>query len=510
MDKKADAVNPQKEKQQFRPPVVVVLGHVDHGKTSILDYIRQTKIAEKESGGITQHIGAYQVSHNNKLITFIDTPGHEAFSAMRSRGAQVADLAILVVAADEGIKPQTKEAISHIKKAGLSMIVALNKIDKKDVQPEKVKADLAKEEIYVESFGGKVPSVEVSAKTGQGINDLLDLILLIAEVEGLGKIELAAFASGVIVESKLDARRGPSATLLIKNGLLKIRDIVAAESTFGTVRIMEDFRLKSLTEAGPSSPVLMIGFEQVPGVGEKWQVYQDIDTARQIVAETLIKEKNKKEPVEFIEIDPNKKILNVIIKADVIGSLEAIRESLMNIPQDEVTLRIIKAEVGDINETDIKSANSSNAQIFGFRIKMPPSLAVMADNLKVNVFLYDIIYDFIQAVREEAIFLLSPKIVRQELGRGKLIAYFKQTGNRQIAGFRVLDGKVERGCLVDVLRNSEKVGNGKIVQLQKNKLEIKEGSKDEECAMLFEGEIKLEIGDSLEFYKEEKKKRESI
>lgn len=508
--------------KQFRPPIVVILGHVDHGKTSILDYIRKSKVAEKESGpprlahfhsvveseagGITQHIGAYQVLHNDKLITFIDTPGHEAFSAMRSRGAKVADLAILVVAADESVKPQTKEAISHIKKAGLPMVVVFNKIDRPGANPEKVKSDLAKEEIYVESFGGKVPSVEISAKTGQGINELLEMILLVAEVEELGKMDEPDKIFGVIIESKLDAQRGPSATFLVKNGILKKRDAVAAESTYGVVKLMENWQIKSIEQAEASMPVLVIGLENVPHVGEKWAVCENMEQAKQKAKNKAKIEKEKREKIEFIETGEDKKIFNLILKSDVAGSLEAIRQSLNAIPQDKIILRVLRAEVGDINESDIKLAESAKAQIFGFRIKN--ALSAIAEQQKVKVATSDVIYDLIQAVREEASLVLEPETIRRNLGRAKVIAYFKDMGKTQVFGARVLDGILEKGALLDVMRDSRKIGSGRAMRLEQNKVEIKEGLPNDECGILFEGQGKVEIGDILEIYEEEKKKIE--
>lgn len=506
-----------KEKKEFRPPIVVILGHVDHGKTSILDYIRKTKVAEKEAGGITQHIGAYQVKHNDKLITFIDTPGHEAFSAMRSRGAKVADLAILVVAAEEGVRPQTKEAILHIKKAGLPMIIAINKIDRKEAQPEKVKGELGREEVFVESMGGKVPAVEVSAKTGQGINELLEMILLVSEVENIGQIEdsslpsnlggLSQRAEGVVIESYLDSQRGPAATFLVKKGRLKLRDIVSTETAFGAVRTIQDFRLKAIQEAGPSVPVLVTGLNQAPGVGEEWKVYNNLEEAKNKTERKSVKEKKRRESIELLDTSSGKKVLNLILRADVLGSLEAIRESIKIIPQEEVVLRILKAEAGEIGESDIKLAESAKAVIFGFRTKIHSVAASMAERAGVKILIYQVIYDLIQSVREELTFLLEPEIFRRMLSKAKVIAYFKASGNRQVIGARVTEGKIERGALIDVLRKGEKIGSGKLIQLQKNKLDIKEGVKDEECGILFEGQAKIEIGDILEAYREEKKMR---
>ena len=353
--------------QQSRPPIVVILGHVDHGKTSILDFIRKSKVAEKESGGITQHIGAYQVTMpeealssrgqqaegsraktseilrsaqdnfpaEGRKITFIDTPGHEAFSAMRSRGAKVADIAILVVAAEEGVKPQTKEAIEVILRQNMPMIVAINKMDKPNALPDKVKKELAGNDVLVESLGGEIPSVFTSTKTGLGIDELLEMILLIAEMNNF-QGDASAPANGVIIESRMDARRGVTATLLVKDGTLTNKDIIAAESTYGQIKTMENFLGEILAEAGPSTPVLISGFSEVPPVGETWQAMSSIDEARAKVAIKGPQEKQKREPAEILNVNEGQKVFNFIIKADVFGSLEAIREVIKNVPQSEV------------------------------------------------------------------------------------------------------------------------------------------------------------------------------
>ncbi|HDL75025.1 MAG TPA: GTP-binding protein, partial [bacterium] len=336
-------LNMIKEKQKLitRPPVVVILGHVDHGKSSILEAIKDLKITEKESGGITQHIGAYEVEHNGKKITFIDTPGHEAFSAMRSRGSELADIAILVVAAEEGIKPQTKEAIEHIRKTGIPSIVAINKIDKPQADPEKVKRELSKEDFLVESLGGKIPSVNTSAITNQGIPELLELILLIAEMEEL-KGDILKPGQGVVIESYLDPKRGACATLLLRDGTLKTMDIVATSTTLGKIRTLEDFQGNIIKKATPSVPAVVTGFQRPPQVGEKFEVFQNIETAQKY----LEKKKRKKEKREIVFIEPGKKVLNLILKSDVLGSLEAIEQVLKNLPQEKVGLRILKKEVG--------------------------------------------------------------------------------------------------------------------------------------------------------------------
>lgn len=486
---------------QPRPPIVVVLGHVDHGKSSILEAIKDfIKITAKESGGITQHIGAYEVEHNGKKITFIDTPGHEAFSAMRSRGAKVADIAILVVAAEEGVKPQTKEAILHIKKAGIPMIVALNKIDKPEANPEKIKRELIKEEVLVESMGGSIPSVEISAKTKKGIPELLELILLVGEMEKLeGDIENPA--QGVVVESYLDGKRGPTATLLLRDGSLKVGDIVGTASVLGKIKMLEDFQGRGLAQALPSQPVIVMGFEKVPQVGEKFQVYSDIASAEKYIA----KKERKAETGEVFVIEEGKKVLNLILKTDVQGSIEAIGEVLKIIPQEKVMLRILKNEVGDISENDAKLAKSGNARILGFRVKISSAAQVLAERDNVRILNFDIIYELAQAVRQIMEKSVVSEKVKVVLGKIKALAIFLTEKNRQIVGGKVIEGEIKKGALLEIIRNEQRVGEGKIVNLQKNKKDANVAAKGEECGVLYEGDIKIQEGDLLLIYSYERK-----
>ncbi len=497
----------QNKNFQTRPPVVVILGHVDHGKTSILDYIRKSKVTEKESGGITQHIGAYQVKHQDKLITFIDTPGHEAFSAMRSRGAKVADIAVLVVAAEEGVKPQTKEAIEHIKKTNIPAIVALNKIDKPTAQPEKVKGELTKHEIVVESLNGDIPSVNVSAKSGQGIDELLEMINLVAEMEELKADFNKKPALGAIIESYCDSKRGNTATLLVKQGTLTNQDIVGADSAFGKIKIMEDFQGEPIKQATASTPVIITGFNQVPQVGEKFYVFNNLNEAQARVDRKTIKRQPQDE-TEVRVFEPDKKILNIILKCDVRGCLEAIKESLRSIPSDEVALRILKAEAGEITESDIKLAESAKARIVGFRVKSSSTIQRLAEQRKVKIITFEIIYELIQAVREILSKLLEPEIIKNVLGQLKVLAVFRTEKDRQIIGGKVIDGQVKQGGLIDIIRESKKIGRGRIVQLQRDKKETDEVNKGQECGILFKGDPIIEKGDILEIYQEQKKKRE--
>jgi len=485
-----------------RPPVVVVLGHVDSGKTSILDYIRKTRVTAKETGGITQHTGAYQIEEGNKEITFIDTPGHEAFSAMRSRGAKVADIAVLVVDATQGVQAQTKEAISHIKMVGLPAIVALNKIDRPEADPEKAKRELTKEEILVESQGGKVPSIETSAKTGQGIEGLLELISLIAEMENL-KAEIQKPAQGVIIESCLDSQKGPTATLLLNEGILKPGDIIATPSVLGKIRSLGDFQGKPIKKAYPAQPVQVIGFERAPTVGENFKAFASIEEA-----EDYLKLSEKKEPPQVLKIEEGQKVLNIILKTDVLGTAEAIEGVLKELPQEKVILRILKSEAGQISESDIKLAKGGRAIILGFRVKLSPVAQKLAEREKVKIMNFEVIYDLVEGVRKFMEKILEPEQVRTDLGKVKVLVVFLTEKNRQIIGGRVIEGVVKKGASIEVFREEELIGKGRMINLQKNKKDVDEISKGEECGILYEGNTKIEEGDILVIYTEERKKGE--
>jgi len=491
---------------KIRPPIVVVLGHVDHGKTTLLDYIRKANVAEKESGGITQHIGAYQIEYNKKIITFIDTPGHEAFSQMRSRGAKVADIAILVIAAEEGIKPQTKEVISHIKEYKISVVVALNKIDKTTANPEKVIGELAKEGIVVESQGGKIPLVSVSAKTGQGVDELLEILLLVAEMEEL-KADFQKPGSGVVIESYLNAKRGPTAVFLIRKGTLKQGDPVSCGENYGKIKILEDFQKNPIKKAEPSISAIVLGLNGAPIVGEQFNVEQSEGIAQEKAQAYKEEHKGKKEP-ESVEELKNKKTLTLILKTDVLGSLEAIKGTIDNIPQKEVVVNIIKSKAGDISESDIKLAQSTGATIFGFRIKVSNFIFSLAKRQGVKIKIFDVIYELVEEIRRTLTKLLEPETVKEKLGRMKVLIIFKKEKAKMIIGGKVIFGKIENKVKTDVIRNEEKIGEGKITQLQQNKKNIGEVEKGKEAGILFEGEPIVEQGDILEAYKQVQKKRE--
>ena len=496
----------KKENIRSRPPIVVVLGHVDHGKTTLLDTIRKTNVVEKEAGGITQHIGAYQVKHNDKLITFIDTPGHEAFSQMRSRGAKVADIAILVIAVEEGVKPQTKEVISYIKKGKIPVIVALNKTDKPQANPEKVVGELEKEKLVVEERGGKVPAVKISAKESTGIDELLEMILLVAEMEEL-KADIEKPANGVVVESYLDSKRGATATLLVMEGILKNGQWIACGNTYGKTKILEDFQGKRIEEAKPSFPIIVIGLNDVPIVGERFKVVESEEKAKEEAAKTILKIVPPIPEVSESQSE-TKKQLNLILKADVQGSLEAIEDNLKKIDLQGIGLNILKTEVSEISESDVKTAYPANALIIGFRVKVPTDILNLAKRSEVKIRNYEVIYELFEGIKKEAAKLLEPEITKEDLGKLKVLAIFRREKSRMIVGGKVIEGKLINKASLDVIRNEEKIASGKITQLQHNKKDVGEVEKGREAGILYEGEPVIEEGDILEVYKKEKKKRE--
>jgi len=521
----------EKNKDQdivLRPPIVVVLGHVDSGKTSILDFIRKTHVADKESGGITQHVGAYEVEVPQKeepksresganrgilrtaqddfatrTITFIDTPGHEAFSAMRSRGAKVADIAVLIIDSIAGIQPQTKEAINHIKKAGIGLVVALNKIDLPGANPEKIKGELFKEGIQVESLGGQIPLIEVSAKTGKGIDSLLELILLIAEIEDL-KTDLRNPAEGVVIETYLDNLRGSVATILLRSGKLKIGDIVGTSSTYGKIKSIENFKRLSLAEALPSMPAVILGLENVPRVGDKIRVFPGTEEAKLYIQ----KKEKKAGETSVILAEEGKKILNIILKADVSGSLEAIEQVLDNLPHEKVVLRILEKAVGEVNEGDIKLAEASKAVILAFRAKTSSVATSLKDRLATRILSFDIIYTLAQGVRQLMENALELVVSRKTIGKIKVLMIFKTNKNRQIIGGKVIEGEIKKGVKLEVWRENESLGKGRMVSLQENKKDVILVAKGRECGILFEGEAKIQEGDIIEAFEEEGKKGE--
>jgi len=469
------------------------LGHIDHGKTSLLDWIRKTQVTQKETGGITQHIGAYEIEKEGKKITFLDTPGHEIFSAMRARGTKVADIAILVVDTTQGVQSQTKEAILHIKKSAIPLIVALNKIDRPEADPEKTKRELSKEGILLESMGGKIPSIKVSAKTGQGISDLLELILLVAEMEEL-RTFLEKPAQGLIIESYLDSKRGPTATLISNQGILRPGQIIGTYSTLGKIKILENFQGFPILEAFPSQPVICLGFKDVPGIGEEFKVFSNIEKYQ-----SNLKIREKKPP-KVIFLEKEQKILNLILKADVLGSLEAIEEVLENLPQKNIVLRILQAKVGEITESDVKLAIQAKAKILGFRVKINSTAQILAEREKIKISQFNIIYDLIEEVRKYLDKLPESQVVRIDLGKVKSLVIFLTEKNRQVIGGKVIEGEIKKGAQIEILRTEEIIGQGKIIKLQKNKKDVERVLKGEECGILYEGEVKIKEGDILLIY----------
>lgn len=483
-----------------RPPIVVVMGHIDHGKTKILDWYRQTKVVEQESGGITQHIGAYEVEHHGKRITFIDTPGHQAFSKMRSRGAKVADIAVLVVAADEGIKLQTKEAIEIIRSHELPFVVAINKVDKPEANPDRIKQQLAEENILVESYGGTVPSVEISAKTGQKMDDLLEVLLLLAELEDL-EANHHKPAEGVVIEAHRDQRRGTTATLLIVEGKLMLGDfIVIGRSTEG-VKILENFLGKPITEAISSSPVRITGLSETPMVGDAFRTFKTRAEAETFTAtlpaETAVK-------AAAVTSEERRPIFNLIIKTDVVGSREVLEESLKKLESEIIGINIIRSDVGNINESDIKLAMATKlVTIVGFKVKMDLSVRELAERANVRMVMGNIIYEIFDEVKKKIEEMIPPEIRWISVGRLKVLKIFKKEGSKQIIGGRVEDGVMKKGVRIDILRFKEVIGAGTLTGLQKDKREVEEVGTGAECGLLVEAKPAIEEGDILQVFEEE-------
>ncbi|MFA6098931.1 MAG: translation initiation factor IF-2 [Patescibacteria group bacterium] len=494
-----------------RPPVVVVMGHVDHGKTQLLDTIRKTKVMEKESGGITQHVGAYQAIKNGQLITFIDTPGHEAFTAMRSRGARVADLAILVIAADDGIKPQTQEVIKIIENAKLPFIVALNKIDKPEADVEKVKQQLAQANLLPEDWGGKIITVPISAKTGQGIDDLLEQLLLLSEVEKENiQADPDGEVIGTIVESHIDKGEGPVATVLIQSGTLKQGQAVRVGQVVGKIRMLKTSLGKIVTAANPSMPVKILGLKDVPEVGDFLLAIDD-DTSLKKMKKQLqhrqkvYRDKQTWQQVQTSEDDKKngKKSYHIILKTDVFGSREAIAQSLETLENEEVKVEIVKHGLGNITETDVLQAASAGADVFGFNVKTNSRVSEMALEKKVNISIYPVIYDLIEHVKKEVDRMKSIKIETIELGRVKTLAIFHSEKKQIIIGGLVTKGKIEKNAKVKIIRNKVEIGTGIIEKLQQAKQEVASIPSGTECGLQIKTDTVIQEGDFLDVSKEE-------
>ena len=495
------------EEAVVRPPIVTVMGHVDHGKTSLLDYIRKAKVTLGEAGGITQHIGAYRVEIGGKNITFIDTPGHEAFTEMRARGTSVTDIAILVVAADDGIMPQTIEAINHIKSAGVPMIVAINKMDKEQANPERIKQQLAENNVLPEEWGGDAILVPISAKTGMGIDKLLETILLVAEMGEL-KANPNAPAMGTILESRLDKGRGAVASLIVRNGSLRVGDTLVSGTCICKVKAMIDEHNKSVKVATPSTPVSVLGFSEVPSAGESFTVV-DEKLSKEIVEERKAKIKNEMansssantlEDLMAKTSEGNIKILNVLLKTDVGGSLEAIKQSIAKITNDEVRVNILHSGVGGISESDVILANASNAVILGFNTHIDSKVKTVAERLKVNIKNYKIIYELLEDLEAVMKGMKEPKYEKVEMGKAEVLVVFKLTGIGIVAGSIVRDGVIARNTHARVIRDGEViVEDCELSSVKIVKDDVKEAGKGRECGIkLAFNEIK--VGDIIECF----------
>ncbi len=498
-----------------RPPVVTIMGHVDHGKTKLLDAIRSTRVAESEAGGITQHIGAYQVELHGRKITFLDTPGHEAFTAMRARGAQVTDIVVLVVAADDGVMPQTLEAISHVKAADVPMIVAINKIDAPNANPDRVRQQLANAGVIVEQFGGDVPSVEVSAKLKKNIDGLLEIILLVADLNEY-KANPNAPAVGTIVEAEMDRTRGPVATVLVQNGTLRLEDNVLVGGTTGTIRTMFNDAGKRLRFAEPATPVVILGLNDVPQAGDILQVMPDLTIAREIALQ-----RQRKQRLEamastrgvsldglFSSIQQGKiKELNIILKADVQGSIGAIEHALGQLNTEEVQIRIIHRGTGTITESDVNLAIASHAIIIGFNARPDPAARRQAEQHGVDIRFYNIIYQLTEDIKKAMIGMLEPEYREVTEGFAEVRNIFRLPTREIVAGLYVTEGKITRQYNVRVLRNGVVIHDGRIASLKRFKDDVREVQAGYECGLIVEGFNDITPGDTMEFYRRERVER---
>ena len=492
-----------------RPPVVCVMGHVDHGKTSLLDAIRKTNVTRGEAGGITQHIGAYVVDINGQKITFLDTPGHEAFTAMRMRGANSTDIAVLVVAADDGVMPQTVEAISHAKAAGVEIIVAINKIDKPSANIERVKQELSEYELIPEDWGGTTPFVPVSAKTGEGIDDLLEMILLTAEVSEL-KANPNRAARGLVIEAQLDKGKGPVATILVQKGTLHVGDFIAAGACNGKVRAMMDDKGRRVKQAGPSTPVEILGLGDVPNAGEVLMSFENDKEAKNFAAAFVSENKNRllEETKGKLSLDnlfdqiqaSDLKELPIIVKADVQGSVEAVKQSLVKLSNDEVVVRVIHGGVGAVNESDVSLAATSNAIIIGFNVRPDTTAKQLAEQEGVDLRLYRVIYQAIEDVEAAMQGMLDPVFEEKVIGHAEVRQLFKASGIGTIAGSYVLDGTFQRGCKVRITRDEEQIYEGELASLKRFKDDVKEVRAGYECGLVFQDFNDVKEEDKVEAY----------
>jgi translation initiation factor IF-2 len=494
-----------------RPPVVTIMGHVDHGKTSLLDAIRETEVAAGEAGGITQHIGAYQVHHAEKTITFLDTPGHAAFTAMRARGAKVTDIAVVVVAADDGVMPQTKEAIDHARAADVPILIAVNKIDKEGAQPDRVRNELAADGLTPEDWGGETVYVDVSAKTREGLDKLLEMILLVTELEELGANPDAP-ASGTVVESQLDPGRGPVVTILVQRGTLSVGDSLVAGPQWGRVRAMHDFTGKRVQSAGPGMPVEVLGFDGVADAGEFVRAVENDRRARQdaqeranrLKTEALARRQARKVSLEevFSRVQEGDiKELNIVLKADVAGSLEALQDEIAKVPQEQVGINIIHSQTGGINESDVMLASASDAIIIGFNVRPLADARKAAEREGVDVRTYSVIYKITEDLRNAMEGMLEAVEVEETLGEAEIKQTFKASKVGRIAGCIVTEGKVARDASVRLIREGTVIWDGKLGSLRRFKDNVQEVEEGQECGIVLDGYADVKEGDMLEFYK---------
>ena len=501
--------------QRKRPPIVAVLGHVDHGKTTLLDTIKKSNIVDGESGGITQHISACQieieVNKKKEIITFLDTPGHEAFTTLRQRGVNVTDIAILIIAADDGVMPRTVEAIDLIKKSGVPMIVAINKIDKPDANIQRVKQQLAEHEIMLEGWGGDVPVVEVSAKDNIGIPDLLEMIVLVADMKKI-TANFDIPARGIILDSRLDPKKGNIAVAIILDGVLKKGDAIIVGNTHGKVKKLEDFKGNVIKEAGPSYPVAIMGLKNVAAVGEILTVEGKISRSR--IAELIDKKRSmrigKMKPFtadRILSFSGEEKEFNIILKTDVPGSLEAITEFVNRISIPDVKINVIKSGIGGLTQEDVQMAKSSNAIIFGFNVGANAIVQKTAERDGVVVRVFDIIYELMDGLKEVISQWLGTEIIKVEIGKMKVKALFGKSKTEQVVGGKVASGKVKKGCVVDIFRNKELQGSGVVNEIRSGKQVVQEISEDNECGMKIVSSVDIQEKDELVFGIEEERKR---
>ncbi len=501
--------------KQSRPPIIAVMGHVDHGKTSLLDALRKTDVVGGEAGGITQHIGAYQITKNDRVVTFLDTPGHEAFAALRAHGAKTCDIAIIVVAADDGVKPQTKEAIEHAKQAGVAVVIAINKIDKPGADSNRVKQELSEIGIVADDWGGDVPCVEVSAKTGDGLEKLIEVVMLVSDIAEPQAV-FAGLGNGVVIESHIDTGRGPVVTLLIQNGELRVGDWMVVGKSYGKIRSLENFLGEPIKKASPAMPVVVSGLKDLPAFGDWFEEVETEKIAKDWMSSqsrkasfkslTAAKSMNSQDIARAV-IDGKIKELAVVVKADAQGSLESLTTSLEAVGNDEVRVKIIGSGVGDISETDINSANAGNAIILGFNVGISGPVNQLAKRSDVEFKLYKIIYELLDDVRDWLSTLLPPEIIETEHARLKILGVFKTTKNMVVCGGKVLSGKIIPSLDIKIISAKKEIGLGKLDSLQKNKESAKEVVEGEECGLSVETKTPITLGDELSFYSTETKAR---